>query len=163
MGSEVDVTCLSFCYPLLLVGTEGGHVLVFRLLADGPSLEYKLVTGRHCSAQPIVSMKPTQLQADSCLGSLESPPATPGGSTVLLLITAPRQPPHHSPATSHLLLLELLVPPLHSPTVSPTTGQLSPASLTGSLSVQGLTSLPKLVLSDAAEKAALLIPLHSPD
>ena len=176
MGPASDVCCFAFLCPFLFMGTEGGHLLVFRVL-DGrppgrqyspapaaltPPPDYKLVTGMHCHSDAIISISPTRHRTGYRHSPLESPPGTPCPAAGLILTLVCRHGPDTGPASCSVRQLELVTSPPQSPLVSPTTGQLSPvrgASALGSLSLQGMTSLPNLVLSEAAEKSLLLIPL----
>ena len=139
----VQISALTFSFPLLFVGTNGGHLLVFKTLEEiSPSrrhnsiplqstslppsntgirkrLNYKLLGATHCGPNPIISIHTTSLQGGSPYGS---PLGTSFAITQVLVtcssITA-RDNDKETPSTSQIQIYELVSSPHHSPLSSP--------------------------------------------
>ena len=143
-GSLVDdfaqITALSFSYPLLFVGTRGGHLLSFRIQEDptaspsrglnsSPLLTHRIAGATYCSAgnRPIVSIYSTPVPSSLCPSPL---PPTPAPTMHILVLLGHSESPEGSrepsPMTTAVAsggslaqLYELSSSPRPSPITSP--------------------------------------------
>ena len=193
-GSLVDdfaqITALNFSYPLLFVGTRGGHLLSFRVQEDLtvspdqssrscyslPPMSYRIAAATYCSAaRPIINIHPTPVPSSLCPSPLPPTP-TPTMHVLVVLGNSESEESNTPPAAGSLVqLYELSGSPRPSPLTSPmqsVTGALSsmpssPVSFSfsgrrDSLSNLG-SSLPKLSLVSAARDSSSFLPLPDSD
>ena len=142
-GSLVDdfaqITALNFSYPLLFVGTRGGHLLCFRVHEDPtaspnrglnstPLLTHRIAAATYCSAgnRPIISIHSTPVPSSLCPSPL--PPTPVPTMHVLAVLGLQCDPPgdgrESSPTSttadgSVAQLYELSSSPRPSPITSP--------------------------------------------
>ena len=137
-GSLVDdfaqITALSFSYPLLFVGTRGGHLLSFRIQEDltasptrvlnsTPLLTHRIAAATYCSAgnRPIVSIHSTPVPGSLCPSPL---PPTPAPTMHVLVVLGHSEENRESSPTNTsggglAQLYELSGSPRPSPITSP--------------------------------------------
>lgn len=170
---SAQVTCLVYCDPLLLVGTQGGDLLVisihkkrhrnrhnslpeaaFHSLPSSPRfhsrsgggrrLEHTVLTSTHCYDRPVINIHPIMVQGDIAGSPF---PASPSSSMNMLILFGKEEEEDGGDAVEGIVhLYEIVSSPLTSPMSSPqtATGQLSTTS-TQSLPP---TSLHKCSLQD---------------
>lgn len=152
------VTCVD---NLLLVGTNGGHLLVFRtqesqsppryrtrqISSPGFSLQltqnrsqqfnYKLLAGTYCAPRPIVAIHSTPVRGDGCCSPLSSPIRyTPGPTLNILVVLDSENGQDQSVCQGQVQMFEMVSSPQESPLTSPMTitGRLSTSSVPSRLS-----------------------------
>ena len=185
-----QITALSFAYPQLFVGTNGGHLLVFKVLDNLPvlrrrdsintagattsyrtksSTDYKLLTATHCGPLPITGIQPIPVRRDSPSRSpLESSSGTPNFSVQVLLICSSVNN-QEVVSSSQVQLYELFSSPRVSPVMSPLSCRSETLSICSSCSSLSnhrgsvSRSLPKLTLHSASEKTLTCLPLKDSD
>ena len=132
----VEVTALSFSSPLLYVGTNAGHLIVFSITDVPPkagqtgngSLHYKFLAGIHCGPHPIMGLDPSPLIKESAPqrpSSTSSPMSTPAIAQQIVVVCGAYQDDHNSTSASRVLHYELITSSARSSPsgVSPSTGQ----------------------------------------
>lgn len=160
LDSSAEISALSFYYPLLFVGTKGGHLTVLRLTENKreKKVTHKVIAGIHCSSSPIASIHPTPLDAFPS-------PASPIPSVNALVVCGDT-----TSSNGCAQLYELISSPQQSPLTSPmSTGRLSAHSTAStpstSLTIKRLSidygSLPPLSLAGAALSSRSLLPLKT--
>ena len=188
-GSLVDhfaqITALNFSYPLLFVGTRGGHLLSFKIEEDltmSPSkyssapLSHRIAAATYCSAyRAIISIYSTRMPSSLCSSPLLPTPVP--NMHVLVVLGELDSKENTSPTTAAadgclVQIYELSSSPRPSPLASPGVCSpcASPLSSTfsnrrnslASLAVPG-TSLPKLSLVDVAKGSGSFLPLRDSD
>lgn len=183
-----QITALSFTYPQLFVGTNGGHLLVFKVLDNLPiirrhdsitkagamtsnrtksAIDYKLLTAIHCGPLPITGIQPIPVRREFPSRSpLESSNGTPNFSVQVLLICGGDQ---GVVSSSQVQLYELFSSPRVSPVMSPLSCRSETLSICSSCSSLSnrrdsvSRSLPKLTLHSASGKTLTCLPLKDSD
>lgn len=183
-----QITALSFTYPQLFIGTNGGHLLVFKILDDlpvnrrdsitkaaavasnrtKPTMEYKLLAATHCGPVQIIGIHPIPVRGDfSCRFPFESPLGTPSSSMQVLLVCRSKVNDEETVSSSQVQLYELYAAsPRGSLLVSPVSCRSDTCSLSSSFSSRrGSVSklLPKLTLHSVSENTLTYLPLKDSD
>ena len=153
----IYITYVTFVDNLLLVGTNGGHLLVFKIqefhsppryrcrqiscpgayslqLSNNCSqeLSYKLLAGTYCGPRSIVSIHSTPLRRDSCCSPISSPLRyTPGSTLNILVVLDCENGQNSSVCQGQVQTFEMVSSPQESPLTSPmaVSGRLSASSL----------------------------------
>lgn len=175
------IRTLSFSYPLLFAGTNGGHLLVFRISEDVLSnhhrrdstpassrtlQDYRMIAATHCGPHPIVGITVTPLGSEIGRSPFEFSIGTPNASVQVLVTCGVQHTDKEALSSSHVRLFELITSPTPSPIVSPFTApsprkrSLSVSSV-GSLSIRRSSSFsrPKLTLYSVSPEPLTLLPL----
>lgn len=127
----VEITALSFSFPLLYVGTNAGHLIVFSVSEVPPkagqstsSMQYKFLAGIHCGLYPIIGLDPSPLQ-DSPSQRPPSASSTPAIAQQILVVCGNQQDSATFASASRVLHYELAMSSSRSSPsgVSPSTGQ----------------------------------------
>ena len=168
VDDDARITALSFSYPLIYAGTNGGHLLVFKLREGSPlsrsrtpvqlgktALSHRLSAAIHCTSQPILSIHPTPIREE-----LDTP-YTPSPTAHVLVIHGQGD----GGSSSLLQLYELNSSPRESPVISPLNGRSSVSSaISSSISVRRVSmngTLPSLSLHTVSPNALSYLPLKN--
>lgn len=193
MDDFAQITALSFSYPLLFVGTRGGHLLSFRILEDltaspyrvlnsTPLLTYRIAAATYCSAGAIVSIHSTVVPNSLCPSPL---PSTPVPTMHVLVVLGHSEESRESSLLTTsgggglAQLYELSSSPRPSPITSPFNSVLGVSSSVTSSPVsfsfppsrrdslanlsEPGSSLPKLSLVSVHSRTSSYLPLRDSD
>lgn len=182
--SFAQITAINFSYPLLFVGTRGGHLLSFKIQEDlmpspgqssGPSFSHRIVAGAFCCAgRPVVSIHSTPVSSSLYPSPL---PPTPLPTMHILVLLGNSENSSPSKVGCLAQMYELSSSPRPSPLNSPMQSlssfcSLSSSPFSSSFSArrnslahlpEGSSSLPKLSLVSAAKTSQSFLPLPDSD
>ena len=187
MDNFAQISALTFSYPLLFVGTRGGHLLSFKIQEDlrtsprkssTPLLSHRIAAATYCSAgRPVISIHTVPVSSSFCPSPLSCTPVP--AMHVLVMLGSSESKNNSSQSGDGCLaqIYELISSPTSSPLTSPMQSVASVHSLPSSPlsfsftnrrnSLAALSdpssSLPKLSLVGAAKNSRSFLPLPDSD